>query len=154
MGVNTNPDISATCTVTADSNTLPLYFIYPESQIKHATGNSVKQQRLNNVKLNFSNSSNKYVTNSNNPVANNITNHITNNIHIPDTDKHGNLYTTTKSGPKSMIQERLLNFINQVIIKHTDGTPAALFLDAASINRSDITREMCNKNIIGCAEYT
>ena len=44
-----------------------------------------------------------------------------------------------------MIQERLFNFINQVIIKHTNGTPAALFLDAASINRSDITRELCNK---------
>ena len=40
-----------------------------------------------------------------------------------------------------MAQERLLNFINQVIIKHTDGAPAALFLDAASINRSDATRE-------------
>ena len=39
-------------------------------------------------------------------------------------------YTTTKGG--SMTQERLLNFINQVIIKHTDGAPAALFLDAAS----------------------
>ena len=37
---------------------------------------------------------------------------------------------------------------NQVIIKHTDGTPAALFLDAASINRSDITRELYNKNNI------
>ena len=47
-----------------------------------------------------------------------------------------------------MTQERLLNFINQVIIKHTEGTPAALFLDTASINRSDITRELCNKNNI------
>ena len=50
----------------------------------------------------------------------------------------------------SMSQERLLNFINQVIIKHTDGTPAALFLDAASINRS--TREMCNKNNIAVVQ--
>ena len=47
-----------------------------------------------------------------------------------------------------MTQERLINFINQVIIKHTDGTPAALFLDAASINRSDATLELCNKNNI------
>ena len=47
-----------------------------------------------------------------------------------------------------MAQERLFNFINQVIIKHTDGAPAALFLDAASINRSDATRELCNKNNI------
>ena len=45
MGVNTNPDISATCTVTADGGIIPLYFIYPEGQIKHVTGNSVKQQR-------------------------------------------------------------------------------------------------------------
>ena len=67
----------------------------------------------------------------------NITNNI--HIHIPDTDKHGNFYTTTNGG--SMTQERLLNFINQVIVKHTNGTPAAWFLDAASINRSDITRE-------------
>ena len=44
LGVNTNPDISATCTVTADGGILPLYFIYPEGQIKHVTGNSVKQQ--------------------------------------------------------------------------------------------------------------
>ena len=54
----------------------------------------------------------------------------------------GNFYTTTKGG--SMIQERLLNFINQVIIKHTDSAPAALFLDAASINRSDATIELCH----------
>ena len=33
MGVNTNPDISATCTVTADGGNLPLNFKYPESQI-------------------------------------------------------------------------------------------------------------------------
>ena len=32
--------------------------------------------------------------------------------------------------------------------KHTDSAPAALFLDAASINRSDTTRELCNKNNI------
>ena len=63
--------------------------------------------------------------NSNNPVTNNITNNI--HIHIPDTDKHSNFYTTTKGG--SMTQERLLHLINQVIIKHTDGAPAALFLD-------------------------
>ena len=75
---------------------------------------------------------------------NNITNNI--QIHIPDTDNHGNFYTATKGG--SMSQERLLNFTNQVIIKHTDGIPAALFLDAASINRSDATRETCNKNNI------
>ena len=56
------------------------------------------------------------------------------------------LYATTKGG--SVTQERLLKFINQVIIKHTDGAPAALFLDAASINRSDATRELCNKNNI------
>ena len=37
LGVNTNPDISATCTGTAGGNVLPLYLIYPESQIKHAT---------------------------------------------------------------------------------------------------------------------
>ena len=36
IGINTNPDISATCTVTADGGILPLYFIYPESQVKHA----------------------------------------------------------------------------------------------------------------------
>ena len=30
MGVKTNPDISATCTVTADGGILPLYFIYPK----------------------------------------------------------------------------------------------------------------------------
>ena len=48
-----------------------------------------------------------------------------------------------------MTQERLLNLINQVIIiKDTGGTPAALFLDAASINRSDATHELCNKNNI------
>ena len=47
-----------------------------------------------------------------------------------------------------MTQERLLNFINQVIITHTDSIPAALFIDAASINRSDATRELCNKNNI------
>ena len=41
-----------------------------------------------------------------------------------------------------MTQERLLNFINQVIVKHTNGPPAALF------NRSDATRELCNKNNI------
>ena len=45
MSVNTNPDISATCTVPADGNILPLYFIYPESQINHATGNSVNKQK-------------------------------------------------------------------------------------------------------------
>ena len=54
------------------------------------------------------------------------------------------MYTTTKGG--SMTQDRLLNFINQVIIKHTDGSPAALFLDAASINPSDITKGLCSKN--------
>ena len=37
-----------------------------------------------------------------------------------------------------MTPERLLHFIDQVIIKHTDGASAALFLDAASINRSDV----------------
>ena len=47
-----------------------------------------------------------------------------------------------------MTHERLLNFINQVVIKHTDGIPAALFLDTASINRSDITGELCDKNNI------
>ena len=47
-----------------------------------------------------------------------------------------------------MTPERLLNLITQVIIKHTDGTPAAWFLDAASIDRSDATRELCNKNNI------
>ena len=47
-----------------------------------------------------------------------------------------------------MTQERLLHVINQVIIKHTNGTPAALILDAASINRSDATRELCNQNDI------
>ena len=74
-------------------------------------------------------------------------NNITNNIHIriPDTDQHSNLYTTTKGG--SLTLERILNFINPVIIKHTDGIPAALFLDAASINRSDATLELCNNNI-------
>ena len=59
-----------------------------------------------------------------------------------DKDKHGSFYTTTKGG--SMTQERLFNFVNQVIIKHTDGAPAALLLDAASINRSDGTSELCN----------
>ena len=53
-------------------------------------------------------------------------------MYIPDTDTHGNFYTTTMGG--TMIQ---LNLINQVIIKHTDGTPAVLFLDAPSINRSE-----------------
>ena len=72
--------------------------------------------------------------------TNNITKNI--HIHIPDIDKHGNFYITTKGG--SMTQERLLNFINQVIIKHIDGTPAVLFLDAASINRSDAALELCN----------
>ena len=43
MGVNTNPYISATCTVTADGNVLPLYVIYPESQINHATDNKQTQ---------------------------------------------------------------------------------------------------------------
>ena len=48
-----------------------------KSQIKHATGNSVKQQRQNNM-LNFTNSNNNQVTNSgNNLVTNNITNNIT-----------------------------------------------------------------------------
>ena len=62
------------------------------------------------------------MTNNNNPVTNNITNHTTNiHIHIPDMDKHGNFYT--KDG--SEVQERLHNSINQVIVKHTDGTPAA-----------------------------
>ena len=89
------------------------------------------------------------MANSNN--SSNVTDNITNNIHIqiPDTDKHGSFYTTTKGG--SMSQERLLNFINQVITKHTDGTPAALFLDAASINRSDATLDFCNKNSITIA---
>ena len=41
--------------------------------------------------------------------------------------------------PQLKVVDRLLKFINQVIIKHTDGTPAALFLDAASINRLDAT---------------
>ena len=78
--------------------------------------------------------------NSTNPITTNITNNI--HIHVPDIDKHGNSYTTTKDG--SMTQERFLNFINQVIIKHTDGAPAALFLDAASISRSDATRDATN----------
>ena len=84
---------------------------------------------------------------NNGNVNNSTTNSITNKIHfhISDTDKHGNFYTTTKGG--SMTQERLLLiFINQVIIKHIEGTPAALFLDATLINRSDATRELCNKN--------
>ena len=33
-------------------------------------------------------------------------------------------------------------------MKHTDDTPAVLLLDVASINRSDATRELCNKNNI------
>ena len=102
------------------------------------TSNSVKQQRQ------AISGTNNSVTNHNNNKSNNITNHI--HVHVPDTDKHGKFYTTTKGG--SMTQKRLLNFINQVIIKHTDGAPAALFLDAASINRSDATRELCNKNNI------
>ena len=83
------------------------------------------------------NSNNNQATNnSNNPVTNNITNNTTDNIQIrlPDMDKHDNFQTTTKGG--SMTQEWYLHFINQVIIKHTNGTPAAWFLDAASINRS------------------
>ena len=93
--------------MTADGNILPLYFIYPESQIKHATGNSVRQQRQNNM-LNFTNSNNNQVTNnSNNPITTNITNNL--HIHVPDINKHGNFFTTTKGG--SMTQERLLNFI-------------------------------------------
>ena len=80
-------------------------------------------------------------------INNNIPNNTINiHIHIPDRDKHGNLYTLTKGG--SMTQERLINVINQVITNHTDGIPAALFLDAASINRSDATHELCNKNNI------
>ena len=71
---------------------------------------------------------------------------------MPDTEKHGSFYTTTKGG--SMTQERLLNFINQVIIKHTDSAPAALFLGAASMNRSDATRELCNKNNHYCPNST
>ena len=60
--------------------------------------------------------------------SNSTTNNITNNIHIriTDIDKHGNFYATTKGG--SMTPERLLNFIN-LFIEHTDGAPAALFLD-------------------------
>ena len=46
-------------------------------------------------------------------------------MHIPDTDQHGNLHAATKGD--SMTHERLFNFSNQVIIQHTDGTPAALF---------------------------
>ena len=83
---------------------------------------------------------NNILVNRNNPITTNITNNI--HIRVPDIDKHGNFYTTTKGG--SMTPERLLNFINQVIIKHTDGAPAALFLG----NRSDATRELCNKNNI------
>ena len=67
---------------------------------------------------------------------------------MPDTVKHGNFCTTTTGG--SMTQERLPNFINPVIIKHTDGAPAALFLDAASINRSDATRELWCKSYHVC----
>ena len=119
MGVNTNPDISATCTVIADGNILPSYFIYPESQIKHATGNSVKQPRQNNM-LNFANSNiNQVTNNSNNPVINNVTNNITNkiHIHIPDTDEQGSLYTTTEGG--SMTPERLVNFIKKSLRWYT-----------------------------------
>ena len=81
MGVHTNPDISATCTVTADGGILPLYFINPEGQIKRVTGNSVKQQRqaisgTNNSVTNHNNN------NSNNVTNNNITNHI--HVHMPD----------------------------------------------------------------------
>ena len=35
-----------------------------------------------------------------------------------------------------------------MITKHTDGTPAALFLDAASISRLDAVRALGNKNNI------
>ena len=67
MGVNTNPDISATCTVTADGGILPLYLIYPEGQIKHVTGNSAKQQRQ------AISGTNNSVTNHNNNNSNNVT---------------------------------------------------------------------------------
>ena len=100
MGVHTNPDISATCTVTADGGILPLYFIYPESQVKHATGNTVKQQKAHAVSktsVPISTTGNCNTISNNGNVNNSTTNNITNNIHIhiPDIDKHGNFYTTT-----------------------------------------------------------
>ena len=114
--INTNPGISATCTVTADGGILPLYFIYPESQIKHVPGNSVKQQQRQASKVtitapvtNSVSGTNNSVTNHNNNNSNNVTNNNTTNhihIHLPDTDKHSNFYTITKGG--SMTQERLL----------------------------------------------
>ena len=102
MGVNTNPDISATCTVTADGGILPLYFIYSESQIKHTTGNAVKQQKqahiTNKMSVNGTNNSMSVSDDHNHQV--NCHNSTTNNIHIhiPDTGKHGNFYTTAKCG--------------------------------------------------------
>ena len=113
--------------------------------------NSVNKQKqvhiTNKMSVNCTNNS-MSVTDDHNHQDNSTTSNITNNIHIhiPNTGKHGHFHTTNKGGSRT--QERLLNLINQVIIKHTDGTPAALFLDAASINRSDATHELCNKNNI------
>ena len=116
---------------------------------------TVKQQKQAHI---TATGDHNHQVNCHKSTANNINNSIRN--HIPDTNAHCNLYTTTKGG--SMTPERLLNFINPVIIKDTDRAPAALFLDAASINRSDATRlldslgyqhndrtiDMCNKHTI------
>ena len=63
-----------------------IIFHASESQINHATSNSVKQHKQAHIT----------VTSDHNSTVNNITNNI--HIHIPHTGKRGSFYTTAKGG--------------------------------------------------------
>ena len=69
----------------------------------------------------------------------------------PVTDLNGNKYVTTKSG--NMTKETLIQFITEVIIRHTDGEAAALFLDSLGYQHNDETIQHCNNNNITVLEY-
>lgn len=61
-------------------------------------------------------------------------------------DLNGNKYVTTKSG--NMTKETLIQFITEVIIRHTDCEAAALFLDSLGYQHNDETIQHCNNNNI------
>ena len=76
---------------------------------------------------------------------------INNNFNVPyNTDPvldiYGNKYVTTESG--NMTHQTLIQFISEIIIKHTDGAAAALFLDSLGYQHNDGPIEHGNINNI------
>ena len=64
----------------------------------------------------------------------------------PVTDSNNNQYAGTKSG--NMNQKQLINFVNEVTIKYTEGRPAALNMDSLRYQHNKNTIAHCNNNNI------